>query len=207
MRATSGIFRSQADAERASRGLRSTGLRRDRITLLVPGEAGKQVLPVSVSSAEQPGVGKMLGAVTGAAAGLAAGFELGAVVSAAISGVGPIAAMTFLGATILGLVGAAVGAAAGRALDSALTDGLPADELFVYEDALRKGRSVVLAFPDGQDTTDLVRGILAAEGAESIDEARKQWWIGLRSAEQERYSGRGAVTRASHGKEKLLIVR
>ena len=32
---------------------------------------------------------------------------------------------------------------------------------------------------------------LKAEGAEAIDAARQQWWIGLRSAEQEHYSASG----------------
>jgi len=195
MRNTSGIFRSRADAERAARKLRSAGLRRDRITLLVPGAAGKQVQRVPVSAAEQPGMGKALGVVTGAAVGLAGGFELGAVVSAALPGIGPVTAIAFSVATILGLAGAAVGAAAGSALDNALTDGLPEDELFVYEDAVRKQRSVVLAFPDDEETTESARRLLAEEGAESIDEARKEWWTGLRSAEQEHYSERSVVAR------------
>jgi hypothetical protein len=158
---------------------------------------------VPVSAAEQPGMGKALGALTGAAVGLAGGFELGALVSANVPGVGPVTAIGFLLGTILGLAGAAVGAAAGSALDNALTDGLPEDELFVYEDAVRKHRSVVLAFPDDEDTTESARHLLAAEGAESIDEARKEWWIGLRSAEQEHYSERSVVARGSHGKERL----
>lgn len=202
MRATSGIFRCRADAERASRRLKLTGLSKGRITLLVPGEAGKQVQRVPVSNAEQPGAGKALGAFIGAAMGLAVGFELGAV-SAVIRGVGPIIAIGFWGATFLALVGAAVGAAAGSAVENAMTDGLPEDELFVYEDALRKGRSVVLAFPDDRKTTESARALLAAEGAESIDEARKHWWIGLRSAEQEHYGEPGRVARASRGKDEV----
>ncbi len=168
MRATSGIFRSRADAEHAAWKLQPTGLRTDRITLLVPGAVGEQVQRVPVSAAEQPGAAKALGAVTGAAVGLAGGFELGAVVSAALPGIGPVTAIGFLVATILGLAGAAVGAAAGSALDNALTEGLPEDELFVYEDAVRKDRSVVLAFPDDEDTTVSVRHILAAEGQKAL---------------------------------------
>jgi hypothetical protein len=156
---------------------------------------------IPVSAAEQPGVCKALGAVTGAAVGLADGFVVGAVVSTAGPGIGSVTAIGFVVGTILGLVGAAVGAAAGSALDNALTEGLPEDELFVYEDAVRKQRSVVLAFPDDEATTGCVRHLLAEEGAESIDEARKEWWIGLRSAEQEHYSKRAVV--ASHGKVKL----
>src|SRR5262249_30142628 len=98
-------------------------------------------------------------------------------------------------AAILGLAGAVAGAAAGSALDNALTEGLPEDELFVYQDAVGKDHSVVLTFPHDELTAKSVRHVLTAEGAESIDEARKEWWIGLRSAEQEHYSKRGLVAR------------
>jgi len=67
MRATSGIFRWRADAERASRRLESIGLGRDRIALLVPGEGGRQLRRIPASTAEQSGVGKALGVATGAA--------------------------------------------------------------------------------------------------------------------------------------------
>jgi hypothetical protein len=98
-----------------------------------------------------------------------------------------VLAVGFLGAAVLGFAGAGIGAAAGQSLDDATTEGLPADELFVYEDALRRGRSVVLAFVEGEDTADSARREMAAEGVESINDARDQWWIGLRSAEQEHY--------------------
>ena len=38
------------------------------------------------------------------------------------------------------------GAVAGGALEDGLAHGLPKDELYLYEDALRKGHSVVFAF-------------------------------------------------------------
>jgi len=145
-------------------------------------------------------VGKALGVATGAAFGLAAGFGVCAAVNAAARGFLPLTAISFWGAMVLGLVGAAVGAAVGSALENGTTDGLPADELFVYEDALRKGLSVILAFPDDQNTAESARRLLAEEGAESIDEARKQWWIGLRSARREQYSQRGLVAQESKGK-------
>jgi hypothetical protein len=129
----------------------------------------------------------------GAALGAAGGFELGTLISGVIRGIGSIIEVAFLSATILGIAGAAVGALAGSVLDNAMTEGLPEDELFVYEDALRKGRSVVLAFPKEEHTAESIRHFLTEGGAESIDEARKQWWIGLRSAEQEHYSKRGLV--------------
>ena len=183
MRATCGIFKSQADAERAARKLRSTDLQWDRITLLVSGDIGKEVDRGYRSVAQQPGVCKALGAVTGAAVGIAGGFELGAAASAAAPGIGPVTAVSFWGAIILGLAGAAAGVAAGCALDTALTDGRPEAESYVLDDALQNGLSVVLAFTDDRDTTEFVRHVLAAEGAEgaeSVDKARQDWWISQR---------------------------
>jgi len=72
-----------------------------------------------------------------------------------------------------------------------MTDGLPEDELFVYEDALRRGRSVVIALAQDEAGAKRFRELLQTEGAEEIDAAREQWWIGLRSAEREHYSKLG----------------
>jgi hypothetical protein len=93
-----------------------------------------------------------------------------------------------LGAAVLSAAGAAVGAVAGAKLENATSEGLPEDEIFVYEDALRKGRSVLMVMTDQENDDEHVRELLRTEGSESIDAARDQWWIGLRSAEQEHYS-------------------
>jgi hypothetical protein len=105
-----------------------------------------------------------------------------------IPGVGPVTAIGLLGGALVAAAGASVGAVAGGKLENALTDGLPEDELFVYEDALRKGRSVLIALADDEESAVRVRELLRVEGAETIDAARDQWWIGLRDAEQEHYS-------------------
>jgi hypothetical protein len=191
MRAVTGVFTSRAAGERAALELRSIGLSKDRIVLLVPGTTRERLQSVPTSAAEPPGVGKALGGVVGAAAGMAGGFELGAVASAFVPAVGPVIAIGLVGAALLGLAGGTVGAAAGDAFENALTEGLPEDELFVYEDALRKGRSVVLAFSDDEATAESARHVIEAEGAESVDAARKTWWLGLRTVEQEHYSKLG----------------
>ena len=64
---------------------------------------------------------------------------------ALVPGLGPITALGLLGAAILGAAGATIGAAAGGKAEKSTYEGLPEDEIFVYEDALRKGRSVVIA--------------------------------------------------------------
>jgi hypothetical protein len=181
MRATSGIFKSRAEAERAAWKLQSGALHSDRIILLIPGDIGKQMQGIPLSSEEGPGVGMALGVVMGVALGLAGGFESGPIVGSQVPGA--VTAVTLWGAVIfLGLAGAAAGAALGSALDDATTDGLPRDELAVYQEALRNGLSIVLAFTEDGNTAKFFRRLLAAGGAESIDKARKDWWIGQRSA-------------------------
>jgi len=166
--------------------MRSIGLPADQITLLTPGQAETELQSVPADAAEQPGMGKAIGAVVGASAGLSGG----ALVMAAIPGVGLITAIGLLGSAVLGAAGAGIGAAAGGKLEDSMTEGLPEDELFVYEDALRKGRSVVIALAD-EAKAPLLRELLKAEGAEAVDAAREQWWIGLRDAEHEHYSTLG----------------
>jgi len=104
--------------------------------------------------------------------------------------VGPVLAGGLLGASLLGLGGLAGGAAAGEALEEKIS-GVPRDELFVYEDALRQGKTIIFVQPDSDNQADAARKILEHSGAESIDAARDEWWIGLRSAEQEVYPSSG----------------
>src|SRR5208282_2495558 len=160
MKAVSGVFRLRSDAERAMAVIHSVGLSEDHITLLTPGrdESGLQSVPTV--AAEQPGMGKAIGAVLGGTAGMS-----GAVlVVAAIPGVGPITAIGLLGSAILGAAGAGIGAVAGGKLENSMTEGLPEDELFVYEDALRQGRCVVIALAKDEAEAALLRELLRAEG-------------------------------------------
>lgn len=135
---------------------------------------------------EQPGIGPAIGGMIGGAIGIARGMELGAAAASfIIPGVGPVMAAGFLGAALLGAGGVAAGAAAGHAFETSVADGLPKDELFLYEDALRQGRSVLIVWTDGQRET--AGEIMKLTGAESLDAARERWWLGLRSAEEEHY--------------------
>jgi len=188
MKAVTGVFRSRADAERVLNQMQSLGISEDRVTLLSPDKNAKGLSSVPVVSAEQPGMGKAVGAIVGAAAGLSGGALAAAAI---IPGVGPITAIGLLGGAILAAAGGGVGAAVGGKMENAMTDGLPEDELFVYEDALRKGRSVVVAMAEDAAEASRLRELLNIEGAESVDAAREQWWVGLRTAEAEHYSADG----------------
>lgn len=192
MSTVAGIFKSRADAERAAETLRTTGIDSDHLNLLTPGTTDAELeAAVPTTETEQPGMGGALGGVVGGAMGIAGGMPIGAALaSLLVPGVGPVLAAGVIGAALLGAGGAVAGAAAGSKMEESI-EGLPHDELFVYEDALRKGRSVVIALTDDDTQAEAARNVLAQSGAESIDAARDSWWVGLRDAEEEEYTGQG----------------
>lgn len=193
METVAGIFSSRDKAEEAVRELHSLGIPNDRIALLTPGMTDERVeREVPTADSEQPGMGQAMGGAVGGAMGVAGGATLGvAAASLLVPGVGPVIALGVLGAALFGAGGTVTGMAAGQAMEQGLESGLPHDEIYLYEDALRKGRSVVVAFVDNEAAIYDVRAALAGAGAESIDEARENWWIGLRDAEEAEYQSSG----------------
>src|ERR1700731_342562 len=190
MEAISGVFKTRAAAERTVQDASQAGIPSDKITLLTPGsmeQIEKEMPSVPTDSAEQPGVGKAIGALLGGGVGITGGSLL----IALIPGVGPITAIGLLGAAIAGAAGATVGATVGDKMEKSSIEGLPEDEIFVYEDALRQGRSVVVALAENEESASRLRELMKKEGAESVDAAREQWWIGLRRAEESDYSQSG----------------
>ncbi|MCA1564915.1 MAG: hypothetical protein LC803_04650 [Acidobacteria bacterium] len=193
MNTVAGIFQTREDATRAVEDLRRLNLSDENLSLLSPGTTAPQAeADVETSDTEQPGMGNALGGLVGGAMGAAGGMTLGAAAaSLLVPGVGPIMAAGIVGAALFGAGGAAAGMAAGGALEDTIAHGLPHDELFVYEDALRQGRTVVIAQVDDDDQAKNARSALDAAGAESVDAARESWWVGLRDAEDEDYTGQG----------------
>lgn len=192
MKSVVGTFKSAVDANRAVDALRSAGFPRERINLLAPGATMAQVETVPVTDAEPPGIGKALGAAVGGSMGIAGGLLLGdAIATVLLPGVGAVAAIGVTAAAVLGALGAVGGGAAGGAADAKLSDGIPGDELYVYEDALRQGRSVLIAEANDEEQAKAIREILESAHAETIDKARHMWWIGVRDAEKEKYDAAG----------------
>jgi hypothetical protein len=193
MNTVAGIFQTREDADRALASLRGLGLSDANLSLLAPGTTATQVeADVETSDTEQPGMGNALGGLVGGAMGAAGGMTLGAAAaSLLVPGVGPIMAAGIVGAALFGAGGAAAGMAAGGALEDSIAHGLPHDELFIYEDALRQGRTVIIAQLENDGQVSDVRAALDAAGAESVDAARESWWVGLRDAEDEDYTGQG----------------
>ncbi|HEV2916005.1 MAG TPA: hypothetical protein VGX92_22185 [Pyrinomonadaceae bacterium] len=193
MRTVSGIFQTREAAERAVAHLHSIGIKDEQISFLAPGTSTEELdASVPTTETEQPGMGKAIGGWAGGALGVAGGMHIGAAAASLfVPGVGPVIAAGLIGAALLGIGGASVGLAAGGALEDAVAEGLPQDELYVYEDALRQGRTVVIVVGDDDAQGESTRNILAQAGAESIDAARESWWVGLRDAEDEQYAGQG----------------
>jgi hypothetical protein len=189
MKSVAGVFRTRADAEKGAAAVHALGVPRERLNLLTPNSTEKEFQKVPVTDAEPPGIGTALGAAVGGAVGISGGFWLGEVLTTLlIPGIGAIAAAGAIGAVVLGTLGAVGGGAFGKKADSDLSEGISGDELFVYEDALRQGRSVVIALTENEEQAEGARAALEAAGAETIDKARHMWWVGLRDAEKEKYN-------------------
>lgn len=167
------------------------GFSRDQVNLLCPGSPESAIHAIPTSDTEQPGMGGAIGGMLGGALGVAGGLELGMAATALVPGIGPILAFGLAGAALFGVGGAAGGAALGQAAEDKSNAGVPADEIFFYEDALRHGRSVVLVLAADHAEEKRARKLLADAEAESLDAARKDWWLGLRDAEMEHYRALG----------------
>ena len=188
MKPVVGVFNSRSAAQTAAAKLLPLRIPKNKINILTPDVTQTELAQLPTQAAEQPGMGKAMGATVGGAIGLAAGGTLSAILgSFLVPGVGPVLAIGLAG----GVLGAVAGGGAGSAIESSTTDGLPEDELFVYEDALRQGHSVVIAIASNDQQAEAARGALEEAGAESIDRAREMWWVGLRDAEKETYQVHG----------------
>lgn len=178
-----GIFADRGTAHAALEKLCLAGFSDDEVVLLTRPESVDRLEALPSEDGEQPGMGKAIGGIAGGAVGLASGSIIASLL---LPGVGTILAIG-LGAGVLGLGGAVAGSAAGGLFERMLTQGLPKDEIFLYEDALEQGKSLVIVSSSAADKIEQARSLMDREGAESIDAARHTWWIGLRDAEEADY--------------------
>ncbi len=185
METVTGIFDSRQAAEKTFSELsRSPEFHRENLLFLTPDAGTQKFDSVPTDEGEQPGMGSAIGGVVGGAVGLAAGAVLANLV---FPGVGPILMLSLSASS--GVGGAALGAAGGSAAERALSNGLPRDELFFYEDALRCGRSLIIAMANSNPEAERARSVMERDGADSVDAARENWWIGLRDGEAANYGG------------------
>ena len=189
MEAVSGVFQSRKDAENAINDLRKAGLPDNRIGLVTPG-AGEDQLEAGlpVTDTESPGMGRAMGAAVGGAMGAAGGATLGlAMATFIIPGVGPVIGFGMIGAALMGVAGATAGAAVGNTIEEELGEGIPHEDLYLYENALRHGHSVVIAYTETDDQTEKAEGVFERSGAEDLDDLRDSWWNELRDGERSHY--------------------
>jgi hypothetical protein len=185
MQAVVGVVRQYAEAEGIVAALRDIEIADRNISVLSPPAPPAALRSVPTTKSEQPSIGKTIGSVVGGAAGTASGLAASAVV---VPGVGLV---MVAGAIALGVLGAVAGGAVGHQFDDTFSHGLRTDELYVYRDALQKGRSIVVAMAEDDAQATQVRELFANLGAESVDAARDEWWIGLRDAEEAEYTRQG----------------
>ncbi len=184
MHSVVGIFEARDEAEDARERLIDLGIKPDNITFLTPGARQTELDAVPTTDTEQPGIGTALGGVVGGTVGLSTAAAASAIL---VPGIGPVLGTGILATSLLGLMGALGGAAIGGHLEHAFANGLPKDEIFLYEDALRQGRTVVIALADDGVQAEAARLAFASAGAEGVDTAREEWWLGLRDAEEAQY--------------------
>ena len=189
MEAVTGVFKSRDHAEKAVDQLRSLGIPEQKIGILSPGAAPERLeAGVPVTDSEDPGMGKAMGAAVGGAMGAAGGATLGlAAASLAIPGIGPVIAFGMVGAALLGVVGAAAGSAVGDTVEDELGEGVPHEDIYLYEDALRLGHSIVIAYANDGEQSDRAAEVIRNAGAEDLDTMRDNWWQGLRDEERAHY--------------------
>jgi len=89
-----------------------------------------------------------------------------------------------IGAALFGAGSSAIGSA----LETTLSHGVPRDDVFLYEDALRRGRSVVVVVTEDESLAERARDTLRAAGGTDIGAARDDWWAGLREEDRGVYT-------------------
>jgi tetrahydromethanopterin S-methyltransferase subunit G len=193
MISVAGIFSHRSGPMDTIDKLRSLGIPDERLILLYPGAADEEVEEVmpKVETGDR-GTGEKIGNAVGRGIGIAGGIMLGGVVgSVFVPGVGAVLATGVLASALLGTGGAALGATAGSALDEKSAEHLRHDQLHLYEASLRQGRSVLVALANEEREAQAMREILDDAGAETLENARKNWWSELRSAEEAAYKKEG----------------
>ena len=177
MHSVVGVFSAWEAAERATKTL---GLPEDRFSVIASDRREPQ----------ETDIGAPLGGAVGGALGAATGSAIGtAAASLLLPGVGPVIATGVIAAVVLGVGGAAFGSRAGGDIEDATEVQPPARDAFFCEEALRRGRVIVVALVETQHQAEAVRRALSRAGAESLETTREDWWDKLREGERASYEG------------------
>jgi anti-sigma B factor antagonist len=139
-----GVFSSRDHAERAVTELRQHGVPEDSIVFLTRSETEAKTIAKQFGAT----VGGFVGGATGMSAGVVAATLL-------LPGVGPIFALGFGAAALLGLAGAGAGATAFSGSDSGAPRPTPDDkcseDVAFFREVLKEGRSLVVVRTESQE--------------------------------------------------------
>ena len=163
-----GIFTSRAEAERTAGRLEAIGITRDRISVLTPGSPADRV---PTDEGEAPERARPSAPWWEAPPALRWVCRSEPRVTFLVPGVGPVIALGLLGAALFGAGGAKIGSA----LEESLVTGVPRDDRLVYAEALRRGRSVLVAAEDDDDRATEAQQIIDESDAESVEEASRSY--------------------------------
>jgi anti-sigma B factor antagonist len=141
-----GIFTSRDHAETAVKELRQRGVPENAIVFLTRSEN------------EAKGLAKEFGAYVGGFVGGAAGMTTGVVAATLLlPGIGPVFALGFGAAALLGLAGAGAGASAASAASSEAnapqptTQGESAEDVAFFHEVLKEGRSLIVVRTESKE--------------------------------------------------------
>jgi MFS family permease len=160
-----GVFGSQAEAESAFRTCCLSGIAEERLSVLTPAAASTASAPSNET--ERRSVGKAIGAVVLSAIGMGIGFAVGSLLAVLLLPGSDPAVLGFIGSALLGVAGILGGAALGGALHE-LSE--VADDQG-YREALRQGRSVLIATANDAAEAGAFRSLLDTARAATLPQA------------------------------------
>ena len=151
-----GVFSSREGAEEAVKELLERKVPQESIVFLTRSET------------EAKNIGKGFGAAVGGFMGAATGMSAGVIAATllVVPGIGPVFALGFGAAALLGLAGAGAGSAIGDAATTESTSAQPtADEkchedTTLFREVLKEGQSLIVVRTDSQETAAVACGIL-----------------------------------------------
>ena len=151
-----GVFSSRERAEEAVQELLDRKVPQESIVFLTRSET------------EAKNIGKGFGAAVGGFMGAATGMSAGVIAATllVVPGIGPVFALGFGAAALLGLAGAGAGSAIGDAATTESTSAQPtADEkcpedATLFREVLKEGHSMIVVRTESQETVNVACGIL-----------------------------------------------
>jgi hypothetical protein len=183
MKAVAAVYHSRSDAEQAVVAAQSVDIPTDKIVVLTPGDIQHNRVSNRLLGDEQP---NPIWDVSGKTKRPSDFVEMPSFVTA-IPGVGKTTAVGLLGAALLITAGEAAEAFADTRFEDPTIEGLFESEIFLYEEVLRHGGSVLIVIAE-EAVADRFSLLARNNGARSIDEIRNQWWSALRGSEQAHYA-------------------